>query len=151
MGASTIYNLPSWANGRTGDAATLATEANTPAAIKPVTLLVFLALALAAGADPAELDKLGEKWGGDYIKRAERTLEDGDLAGLNGLMTMAVGIAAETKAALQSVIDDLTLTAGQANWNDEDGDPPAEFTAEWVTATLTEAGYTWDGSAWVRA
>ena len=143
-----VYGAGEW---RTMTGAEIADGMNTPAAITPVTLLVFLGLALAAGADPAELDKLGEKWGGDYIKRAERTLEDGDLAGLNGLMTMAVGIAAESKAALQGVIDDLALTAGQANWNDEDGDPPAEFTAEWVTATLTEAGYTWDGSAWVRA
>jgi hypothetical protein len=143
-----VYGANEW---RSMTGAEIADGMNTPAAIKPVTLLVFLGLALAAGADPAELDKLGEKWGGDYIKRAERTLEDGDLAGLNGLMTMAVGIAAPTKAALQSVIDDLSLTAGQANWSDEDGDPPAEFTAEWVTAQLEEAGYTWDGSAWVRA
>ena len=33
-----IYNLPSWADNRSGDAATLATEANTPAAIRRMEL-----------------------------------------------------------------------------------------------------------------
>ena len=148
---SCIFYMDSWSKDRSGDSNALAAELSAKTHFPTISLLSAFGLALEAGADPVELDKLGEKWGGDYIKRLERLLGEGDLAGLNGILLMAVGIAAETKAALQSVVGDLAMTAGEAKWNPSDGDPPNEFTAEWVTATLTEAGYTWNGTAWVRS
>jgi hypothetical protein len=150
-----IYNMPSWRNGRTGDAATLATEANTPAAITPIPLADFLGLCVQAGADPEKLGELWEVSGGRWVDRAEITLKAGRLGDIQGLLatlpaSAKAAVGADVLAAIQGVIADLTLTAGAAAWNEEDGDPPETFTAEWVTATLTAAGYVWSGSAWVR-
>ncbi len=146
-----ITNLPSWADNRSGDAATLATEANTPAVIRPLPLVAFFQLAVLAGADPAELGKM---WPASaLVDRAEMALKNGDLAGISAIIATlpGLGIAPATLTALGAVVAERRVSAGALNWNDEDGECPETFTAEWVTADLTAKGYTWNGTAWVRS
>ncbi len=80
------------------------------------------------------------------------SITNGDLVGLQAILMLLAGdFAAPTQAAINAVVEANTITAGALNWNEDDGECPAEFTAEWVTATLTEAGYTWTGTTWARA
>ena len=157
-----IFEMPSWANGRTGDAATLAAEANTPTTITPTTLTDFfgavVAAVMAAGGTTEEaVGALRELWGvNGFIDRAEAAMVDGNRTGLLALLDVMptptqTAMGAATLAAIQTVIDGLTLTAGAALWNNEDGEMPETFTAAWVTQTLTAAGYVWNGTAWARA
>lgn len=155
MLTSVIYGLPSWRANRTGDAATLAAEANTPTSLRPMTLEQFFGAVAQAGGDTEKLGELWEVSGGRWVDRAEGALSIGNLTGIQGLLgTLPAGakaaVGAETLGVIQAVLGAATLTAGQANWDPEDGAVPT-FDAAWVTATLTEAGYSWDGSAWVRA
>lgn len=134
----------------------IASGMNTASALRPTTLTAFFQAAVGAGADLAALDALGEKWGGRFVDRAGQALVDGDLAGMSVLLTLATGLDETTAGALQAATAAFTLTAGQAAWPefDEEGNPsdppPDEFTAEWVEETLTAAGYSWNGSQWVR-
>ena len=40
---------------------------------------------------------------------------------------------------------------GETVWPDGAGDAPDVFTEAWVTSTLTAAGYSWNGTQWVRS
>ena len=151
-----IYRLPSWINNRTGDAVTLATEANASSSMRPLTLLELFQAAVAGGADPAELGKV---WPiSEYVRQLILRLGEGDLIGTQAMLaTIPVAVDSVSLAAVNAVITANTLTAGHANWPEFDadgnpaGDPPATFTAQWVTDTLTDAGYVWGGGQWARA
>lgn len=147
---SAIYSTPAWTNNRAGDAATLAAQLNAPAAITSITLLAYFQAAVGHGADPAEIGKL---WPAQsLVDRAERTLAQGDLAGISAIVATlpGLGIDPSTVAAFQAVIAARTISAGAKYWNEEDG-PLPEFTAAWVAETLTAAGYTWTGTEWARS
>jgi len=154
VNTTAITMISGWAS---LDAAALAGLLNTPATMRPTTLTVFFQAVVGAGGSLADIDALGAKWGGRYIDRASQALADGDLAAMSVLLALALDISETTAGALQAAVAGFTLTAGQANWpefdenGDPTGDPPAEFTAQWVTDTLTAAGYSWNGSQWVRA
>ena len=151
-----IYNLPSWADNRSGDAATLATEANTPASIRKMELKTFFG-AIITAANPAdratvagELRPLMKE--SAAVDMVVSSITNGDLVGLQSiLMLLAADFTAPTQAAINAVVAANTITAGALNWNDEDGECPDPFTADWVNATLTQAGYVWNGTQWVRA
>ncbi len=151
-----ITNLPSWIDNRSGDAATLAAEANTPASIRHMELKTFFG-AIIGAADEADRGTVAgelrplmkEKATVDMVVSS---ITNGDLVGLQAILMLLSGdFAAPTQAAINAVVEANTITAGALNWNEDDGECPAEFTAEWVTATLTEAGYTWTGTTWARA
>lgn len=129
---------------------------NAPARLRRMTVLQLFQAAVEGGADPAEFRALWQY--GEFIKRMEAGLQNGDLAGVHALLaTIPVELSEGTLAAVELVIATNTLTAGQANWPEVDadgnpaGEPPEEFTAEWVEGTLAEAGYVWDGNQWIRA
>lgn len=153
MEATIIFRCPSW---RTGDAATLAAELMEPVALRPMSLLDLFQAATAAGADPAEFRPV---WGfSEFVRRIEAALQDGDLAGMQALLaTIPVDLSPGTLAAVQQVVGANTLTRLQANWPefDEQGNPAPEtlaaVDAAWVESTLTAAGYSWNGTQWVRA
>lgn len=156
IGLTPIFHTSSWQAGHIDDAATIAAELNTAAALRPLTLLSLFQAAVAQGADPAELAKVWPV--SEFVQRFEATIADGDLAGAQAMLaTIPVALDPATLAAVQAVITANTLTAGQANWPEFDeqgnptGDPPATFDAAWVESTLTAAGYTWNGTQWVRA
>ena len=151
-----IYNLPSWADNRTGDAATLATEANTPAAIRKMELKDLFG-AIIGAANPADRGAVAgqlrplmkEKATVDMVVAS---ITDGDLVGLQAiLMLLAADFTAPTQAAINAVVAANTITAGAMFWNDDDGEMPETFTAAWVTETLEAGGYTWTGTEWARA
>ena len=149
-----VWGAGEW---RSMDADGLAAGLMADAALRPTTLTVFFQAAVGAGADLAALDALGEKWSGRFVDRAGQALVDGDLAGFSVLLALAgPGLDETTAGALQAAMAGFTLSAGQANWPEFDengapaGEPPAEFTAQWVAETLTAAGYSWIGSQWVR-
>lgn len=149
-----IFEMDGWKQGRSADATQLATELNTAASLTPMTLEQFFGAIAQAGGNTEKLGELWEVSGGRWVDRAEGALSIGNLTGIQGLLgTLPAGakaaVGAETLGVIQAVLGAATLTAGAANWNAEDGDVPT-FDAAWVTATLTEAGYGWDGSAWVR-
>ena len=151
-----ITNLPSWADNRSGDAATLATEANTPASFRHMELKDLFA-AIIGAANPADRATVAgqlrplmkEKATVDMVVSS---ITNGDLVGLQSILMLLAGdFTAPTKAAINAVVAANTITAGAMNWNDEDGECPDPFTADWVNATLIQAGYVWNGSQWVRA
>ncbi len=153
---SVIYNLPSWANGRTGDAATLAAEANTDTAITPMGYSAFFTAIIGAAAEAdrrAVADDLRPLMKEvKTMELIENAIEAGDLAGLNQILYLVQSdFAPATLAVLGAVIQAISLTAGAKNWNEDDGEMPDPFTAEWVTATLVQAGYVWNGTQWVRS
>lgn len=139
---------------RTITAQQIADGMSTDAAINPMSLVEFFGAIVQAGGDA---EKLGELWdvaGGRFADRAETALMAGNLSGIGGLLATIpaatkTALGAETLTAINTVIAANTISAGALYWNEEDGDMP-EFTADWVTATLTDAGYTWNGSQWVR-
>ncbi len=154
--SASIYNLPSWADNRSGDAATLATEANTPASFRHMELKDLFG-AIIGAANPADRATVAgqlrplmkEKATVDMVVAS---ITDGDLVGLQSiLMLLAADFTAPTQAAINAVVAANTIKAGALNWNEDDGEMPDPFTAEWVTATLTDAGYSWNGTQWVRA
>lgn len=139
---------------RTITAQQIADGMSTDAAINPMSLVEFFGAIVQAGGDA---EKLGELWnvaGGRFADRAETALSAGDLAAISGLVATIpaaskAAIGTETMTAIQTVIGANTISAGAKFWNEEDGEIPT-FDATWVEATLTEAGYVWNGSAWVR-
>ena len=152
----TIYNLPSWQDNRSGDAATLATEANTPASIRKMELKDLFA-AIITAANPADRATVAgqlrplmkEKATVDMVVSS---ITNGDLVGLQAILTLLAGdFTAPTNVAINAVVEANTIKAGAMYWNEEDGECPDPFTAEWVNATLTDAGYSWNGTQWVRA
>ena len=154
--SNVIYNLPSWADNRSGDAATLATEANTPASFRTMELkdlfgaIIFAADEADRGTVAGELRPLMKE--SATVDMVVSSITNGDLVGIQAiLMLLSWDFTAPTKAAINAVVVVNTITAGQANWNEDDCECPDPFTAEWVTATLTDAGYSWNGTQWVRA
>ena len=152
----TIYNLPSWQDNRSGDAATLATEANTPASIRKMELKDLFAAIIGAAdvADRAtvagELRPLMKE--SATVDMVVSSITNGDLVGLQAILTLLAGdFTAPTNVAINAVVEANTIKAGAMYWNEEDGECPDPFTAEWVNATLVQAGYSWNGSEWVRA
>ena len=151
-----IFNLPSWADNRSGDAATLATEANTPASFRHMELKDLFG-AIIGAADEADRATVAgqlrplmkEKATVDMVVAS---ITDGDLVGLQAILMLLSGdFTALTQAAINAVVAANTITAGAMFWNEDDGEMPDPFTAEWVTTTLTDAGYSWNGTAWVRS
>ncbi len=150
-----ITNLPSWIDNRSGDAATLAAEANTPASIRKMELKDLFA-AIIGAADEADRATVAgqlrplmkEKATVDMVVAS---ITNGDLVGLQSILMLLAGdFTAPTQAAINAVVAANTLTAAQVHAG-EDEEIPDPVTAEWVTATLTAAGYTWNGTAWVRS
>jgi hypothetical protein len=136
--------------------AEIADGLNTPATIRTMELKDFFG-AIYAAAD--EADRAGVLADLRPLMKEEATvdmvvnsLDNGDLAGLQMILSLvSADFQPATLAAIDAVIASITLTAGQANWNEDDGEMPAEFTADWVNATLVQAGYVWNGTEWVRA
>ena len=151
-----ITHLPSWADNRSGDAATLATEANTPAAIRTMELKDLFAAIIGAADEADRATVAGEL---RPLMKEKATVDmvvssitNGDLVGLQAiLMLLAADFTAPTQAAINAVVEANTITAGAMFWNEDDGEMPDPFTAQWVTTTLTDAGYSWNGTAWVRS
>lgn len=147
-----VYGSGEW---RTMTAAEIAGGLQTGAAINALSLVGFFTGVVSAGGDAQKLGELWDVAGGRFVDRAETTLAEGDLTGMQGLLatipaSVRTAIGATTLAAIQTVISNNTLSAGAANWNSADGDMPAEFTEAWVTSTLEAAGYTWNGAQWVQ-
>lgn len=150
MGATTIFRTYGAGQWTGMDAAEIANGLNTPVKLQKMTLTTYFMAAMAAGATLADIDSLGEKWGGRYIDRASQALLDGDLAGISVLLALALGVTDETKAALSSVVAARTLSAGAVNW---DGGELPSFTAEWVAGALNDIGWTWNAQTekWGKA
>lgn len=138
------------------NSSSLAVELMKPATLRRMSLIDLFRYATGAGADPTEFRSL---WAyGEFVQRMESALQDGDLAGVQALLaTMPVDLTAGTLAAVQQVVAENTLSRLRANWPDvvdaagnPAPDPPDVVDAAWVDATLTAAGYSWDGSQWVR-
>ncbi len=129
---------------------------NTPASIRTMELKDLFA-AIIGAADPAdratvagELRPLMKE--SATVDMVVSSITSGDLVGLQSiLMLLAADFTALTQAAINEVVAANTITAGAMHWNEDDGEMPDPFTAEWVTATLTDAGYSWNGTAWVRS
>ena len=151
-----LYNLPSWADNRSGDAATLATEANTPASIRKMELKDLFAAIIGAADEADRATVAGEL---RPLMKEKATVDmvvvsisTGDLVGLQSILMLLSGdFSAPTQAAINAVVAANTITAGAMYWSEDDGDCPDPFTAEWVTADLTQKGYSWNGTQWVRA
>lgn len=142
-----IFQLPGWAEKDVSPAA-LATEAAQPYDLIPATLIQLFQEAVALGADPAEMAKL---WSyNNYIDWAEDSLAAGNLANMQALIaTMPGSLEADTIVAIAAAITARTRAAYVALWP-EGETPPESISAADVTEALTDAGYTWSGSAWSR-
>ena len=80
------------------------------------------------------------------------SISSGDLVALQYILMLLSGDFTEpTQAAMNAVVAANPITAGAMFWNEDDGECPDPFTADWVNATLTQAGYVWNGTQWVRA
>lgn len=150
-----IFRLFGSGEWRSMTAQQIADDLNAPAAVTPLTLEQFFGAILLAGGDAEKLGELWEVSGGRWVDRAETALLAGNLAGIQGLLATLpaaarAAVGAETLAVIGTVIGAATLSAGAKYWSPEDG-PVPEFTADWVAATLTAAGYKWSGTAWTRA
>ncbi len=153
MSIQRVYGANEW---RTMTGAEIADGMNTPAAIRTMELKDLFG-AIIGAADTADRATVAgelrplmkEKATVDMVVSS---ITNGDLVGLQAILMLLAGdFTAPTQAAINAVVAANTITAGAKFWNDEDGEIPDPFTAEWVTATLTAAGYTWNGTAWARA
>ena len=148
-----VYGANEW---RTMTGAQIADGMNQPAAIRTMELKDLFG-AIIGAADPADRGTVAgqlrplmkEKATVDMVVSS---ITNGDLVGLQSiLMLLAADFTAPTQAAINAVVEANTITAGAMFWNEDDGEMPDPFTAEWVTTTLTDAGYSWNGTAWVRS
>ena len=148
-----VYGANEW---RTMTAQEITDGMNQPAAIRTMELKDLFA-AIITAANPAdratvagELRPLMKE--SATVDMVVSSITNGDLVGLQSiLMLLAADFTAPTNVAINAVVAANTITAGALNWNDEDGECPDPFTADWVNATLTQAGYVWNGTQWVRA
>ena len=137
-----IYTPQNW---RTQSADTLAAALSQPVGMRPLVLTQFFGAVVQAGGNAEKLGELGDVWGGRWLDRASEAIAAGDLEDVSGLLAAlpakaraAVGAAGLT--AVGAVLGTATINAGGR---------AETFTAEEVTETLTEAGYTWNDSEWV--
>ena len=153
MSIQQVYGANEW---RTMTGAEITDGMNQPASIRKMELKNLFA-AIIGAADEADRGTVAgelrplmkEKATVDMVVTSIST---GDLVGLQSiLMLLAADFTAPTQAAINAVVAANTITAGALNWNEDDGEMPDPFTADWVNATLIQAGYVWNGSQWVRA
>lgn len=147
-----VYGAGQWA---TMTSAEIADGMNQPAAIRRMELKELFGAIIGAAAEADRATVAGElrplMKESATVDMVVSSITNGDLVGLQSiLMLLAADFTAPTQAAINAVVADNTITAGALNWNEEDGEMPDPFTAEWVTATLTDAGYTWTGTQWAR-
>ncbi len=153
MSIQRVYGANEW---RTMTGAEIAGGMNTPAAIRTMELKDLFAAIIGAAAEADRATVAGqlrplmkEKATVDMVVAS---ITNGDLVGLQSILMLLAGdFTAPTQAAINAVVAANTITAGAMFWNEDDGEMPDPFTAEWVAATLTAAGYTWNGTAWVRS
>ena len=133
----TIYTPANW---REQDAETLAAALSQPVGMTPMTLTEFFGAVVQAGGAPSEIRKL---WAYDqYVTLATDALAKGDLEGMAALIaTMPVDLDAGTQAAIGAVVAGATINAGRRS---------QAWTADEVTAALTQAGYAWTGTEWAH-
>ena len=148
-----VYGANEW---RTMTGAEIADGMNQPAAIRTMELKDLFAAIIGAAdvADRAtvagELRPLMKE--SATVDMVVASITNGDLVGLQSILMLLAGdFTAPTNVAINAVVAANTITAGALNWNDEDGECPDPFTADWVNATLVQAGYTWTGTQWARA
>ena len=148
-----VYGANEW---RTMTAQEITDGMNQPASIRKMELKNLFA-AIIGAADEADRGTVAgelrplmkEKATVDMVVTSIST---GDLVGLQSILMLLAGdFTAPTQAAINAVVAANTITAGALNWNEDDGECPDPFTADWVNATLTQAGYVWNGTQWVRA
>lgn len=153
MSIQQVYGANEW---RTMTGAEITDGMNQPASIRKMELKNLFA-AIIGAADEADRGTVAgelrplmkEKATVDMVVTSIST---GDLVGLQSILMLLAGdFTAPTQAAINAVVEANTIKAGAMYWNEEDGECPDPFTAEWVNATLVQAGYSWNGSEWVRA
>ena len=148
-----VYGANEW---RTMTGAEIADGLNQPASIRKMELkdlfgaIIFAADEADRGTVAGELRPLMKE--SATVDMVVSSITNGDLVGLQAILMLLSGdFTAPTKAAINAVVAANTITAGALFWNEDDGECPDPFTAQWVTATLIQAGYVWNSTQWVRA
>ena len=143
-----IFRVPNYA---TKDASQLAEAVTAPAALQPISLTDAFAASIQGGAALAELGLVYTQMNNAFVVNLRAALNSGNLVQAGILLQIAhnrLNWSDETMNAINAVLAANSLRLVDVVAREQGEEPPEQVSAADVTATLTEAGYSWDGDRW---